>query len=811
VTKPTRPTAKPLPTAGSAALGLDLRKLADFVPAMIGLYNVLTNEYVYANKAVTKLLGYRPKEFLDGGMAFVSSLVHPDDLPVINRQNQRAIQKIQAANRTKKISHAPIVSFEYRMRHKKGHYVWLQTDGSIYNWAADGSTIEHVINVSVDITERKLKEAELQALTSTLEERIKERSERLEVALDASRMGIWEWDITTNKLVWSYELKKLFGLKPTDPITYAKYQRLLHPEDRERARRIITQAMETGKPYAFEHRIIWPDKSQHWIYGMGRAIRKNGRAIRMIGGSINIDERKDIELQVLDSEERYQAFIENSQEGIWRIEIEKPIQTSLTPKQQINRMYKYAYLAECNHAMARMYGYGSPEPLIGARLGDLLVKGDPKNTAYLEAFIASGYNLTGIDSHEKDRYGNDRYFRNSMVGIVKDGILRRAWGTQQDVTEQSYALQRLEESERRFRSMADSAPVFIWEAGPNTLCTYFNKYWLDYTGHTLAQEIGEGWKQSVHPDDLKRCVDIYETAYETKQPFSQEYRLRRHDGVYHWILDRGVPRFSPTGKFLGFIGSCVDIEQLKHTEELEEATELLRLQRADLLELNRAKDEFISLASHQLRTPATGVKQYLGILLEGFLGNVSSDQMHMLSMAYGSNERQLNIIDDLLRVAHVDAGQINLHKTKANVVQIAQDVVNEQASRFKDRKQKVTLKSSHKQITVLADHDKLRMVLENIVDNASKYTPPGKAIIIQVQKNKSGATIQVTDRGVGIAKKDMSKLFKKFSRIENALSTTVGGTGLGLYWAKKIIDLHGGSIAVVSQSHKGTTFSITIP
>src|SRR5690606_27306667 len=140
-----------------------LNGLADFVPAMVGVYNLLSNEYIYINKAVKKILGYSPKEVLDGGLEFVNSLVHPEDAPLIAAQNQKIIHKIQQNNQDKKRRKEPIASFEYRLRHKKGHYIWLQTDGSIYSWTPDGQ-IEHLINVSIDITERKQKETELREL-----------------------------------------------------------------------------------------------------------------------------------------------------------------------------------------------------------------------------------------------------------------------------------------------------------------------------------------------------------------------------------------------------------------------------------------------------------------------------------------------------------------------------------------------------------------------------------------------------------------------------------------------------------------------
>jgi PAS domain S-box-containing protein len=122
-------------------------------------------------------------------------------------------------------------------------------------------------------------------------------------------------------------------------------------------------------------------------------------------------------------------------------------------------------------------------------------------------------------------------------------------------------------SELRFRQMADNAPVMIWISGSDKLCTWFNKPWLDFTGRTLAQEQGNGWSEGVHADDFDRCLGTYVTAFDARQPFTMDYRLRRHDGEYRWILDNGIPLYDPGGAFAGYIGSCIDITDRKRAEE----------------------------------------------------------------------------------------------------------------------------------------------------------------------------------------------------------------------------------------------------
>ena len=146
-----------------------------------------------------------------------------------------------------------------------------------------------------------------------------------------------------------------------------------------------------------------------------------------------------------------------------------------------------------------------------------------------------------------------------------------------DVTERMAAQQALRESEERFRNMADNAPVMIWVSGPDKSCTYVNKRWLDFTGRTLEQDLGNGWAESIHPDDRDRSFEIYSNSIEERKPFGMEYRVRRYDGEYRWIYDTGVPRFSTDGEFLGATGSCIDITERKQSEvDLRQAHEELQ-------------------------------------------------------------------------------------------------------------------------------------------------------------------------------------------------------------------------------------------
>ena len=158
----------------------------------------------------------------------------------------------------------------------------------------------------------------------------------------------------------------------------------------------------------------------------------------------------------------------------------------------------------------------------------------------------------------------------------ESGRLLRSVGMVRDITEAKRAQQRLQESEQHFRTLADSGRALIWACGLDARCDYFNEPWLAFTGRTLEQEIGDGWTPGMHPDDLPRCAETFKGAFARREPFSVTYRLRRHDGEYRWIQDDGSPRYDTHGNFLGYIGHCLDVTELRRMEEaLQESAEMM--------------------------------------------------------------------------------------------------------------------------------------------------------------------------------------------------------------------------------------------
>lgn len=228
-------------------------------------------------------------------------------------------------------------------------------------------------------------------------------------------------------------------------------------------------------------------------------------------------------------------------------------------------------------------------------------------------------------------------------------------------------------------------------------------------------------------------------------------------------------------------------------------------------EMLNVKDGLISLASHQLRTPATAVKQYIELVLEGYVGKVPKAQRDMLEKAVKSNDRQLETIDQILYVSRLDAGRLRMQIEPTSIAALVRDIVAEQRPQFAQRKQKISVKLDTKIPDISIDRRYTRMCVENLLSNAAKYTHNGGKVFVVVSKQEDSVRILVRDTGVGIAQQDIGKLFDKFVRLDNDLSVQAGGSGIGLYLVKEIMRLHGGDVAVRSKEGEGTEFELVLP
>ena len=246
-------------------------------------------------------------------------------------------------------------------------------------------------------------------------------------------------------------------------------------------------------------------------------------------------------------------------------------------------------------------------------------------------------------------------------------------------------------------------------------------------------------------------------------------------------------------------------------QRIEEATKELQTANTRLKELDKSKDEFISMASHQLRTPLTAIKGYLSLVLEGDIGPVTENEKKMIKRAFDSAQKMVYLIADLLNVSRLQSGKLIIESKPTNLAEVVEGEVAQLQETAQNRKIRLDYQKPASFPMLIIDENKTRQVIMNFLDNAIYYTPAGGTVTAAVQVNGQNVDFTVTDTGMGVPKEVQAHLFAKFYRADNARKMRPDGTGLGLFMAKKVIDAQGGTILFQSEEGKGSTFGFRFP
>jgi PAS domain S-box-containing protein len=382
---------------------------------------------------------------------------------------------------------------------------------------------------------------------------------------------------------------------------------------------------------------------------------------------------------------------------------------------------------------------------------------------------------------------------------------------QSEISELKKNNEQLQDLENRFKAIADNAPVLVWMSDTDKLCTYFNKGWLEFTGRTIDQEYGNGWAAGVHPDDFERCLETYVTSFDKRVPFKMQYRLKRNDGQFRWILDNGVPRYTLEGEFLGYIGSCVDINDQKTlNQELEDRNIKLARQNKELKAFNY-------IATHDLQEPLERLITYSTLVRNSFPEMLSPIISSYLDKIMEEAEKTRDLITKLLQYTLLTND--SSWRTKTNLTILLEEVLQTFKKEIIDKKIKIYA-DPLPEVEVVPW--RIKKVFSNLIDNSIKFARPGIDTEIRVSANKIGSgakihsnlkdaeywEISFTDNGIGFDNKYKDLVFDVFKKIENSSNS---GQGIGLAIVKKILNNHDGEIFADSKPGEGTCFRMYIP
>ena len=381
--------------------------------------------------------------------------------------------------------------------------------------------------------------ARITSQRQTAEEDLRTSESRFETLCDQAPLGIYETDAEGRCIYTNRRWTAMSGLSATESLGHG-WAKVLHPEDRAAVFEGWQTAAQRGT--AWEYRVITDQGETRWIRALGGPIYSAlGVLTGYVGTIEDVTERKQ-------AAERFRLVVEAATSGM--------VMSDRNGK-----------ILLVNSRTEKLFGYERKE-LLGQSI-EILVAESSR-----ELFLGLHREFHGESLARVMGFGWEVSARRKdgtqfpvEIGLtpIEEGVSALISIT--DITERKRAEAKLRESEERFRNMADTAPVLIWVSGPDRLCTFFNKVWLEFTGRTMEQELGKGWAQAVHPDDIERCIATYSAAFDARQCYRIEYRLRRADGEYRWILGDGAPRFTSEGIFAGYIGSCVDITDKRRAEE----------------------------------------------------------------------------------------------------------------------------------------------------------------------------------------------------------------------------------------------------
>ena len=548
------------------------------------------------------------------------------------------------------------------------------------------------------------------------------------------------------------------------------------------------QSIRDFSDFVMELSMQRTDGEWRWVRASARPRRRADGQIVWDGVVSDITERKNTERTLLKTNELLQQAGDMAGLGGWEFDVATG-QGSWTG--EVARIHDLDPAVETSVELGLSFYSGESREKIETAVREAVEAAKPYD---LELEIVSAA-------------GRKKWVRTAGRPVVEDGRVVKVRGIIQDISERKAAEASLRESEHHFRTLANSGKALIWSSGPDKLCTYFNDTWLEFTGRTMEQELGNGWTEGVHPEDYDRCLDLYVTKFDRREPFEVEYRLRHADGSYRWILDLGSPRYDSTGEFIGYIGYCYDITERKQNEQaLIQAKE-------EAEAANRSKSAFLANMSHEIRTPLNGIMAMMQLIE---MTPLNPEQAQYVSMAMTSSDRLSRLLSDILDLSRIEADRLVLRDEEFGPGELRDSVF--ELFLVAARGKGIALESELDPSLpprLIGDESRLRQILFNLVGNAVKFTEKGSVTLemtpLKVAADQVRLLVSVTDTGIGIPAERLDDLFQPFAQIETSYTRKFQGAGLGLSIVRRLVEIMGGHVILDSIPDEGTAVHVVLP
>jgi PAS domain S-box-containing protein len=725
--------------------------------------------YTYLNSEGAALLGRKPEEL-------IGKHIWTEFPEGVGQPFYHAYQKAAAEQR-------PVYLEEYYPPWNR----WFEN--RIYP-SPEGLTI-----FFTEITERKQAQLALQ-----------EAEAQIQVAVKAANVGLWDWDLQRNKIYFSPEWKSQIGYTDHEiGNDLDEWQSRVHPEDLERSVKTVMAYLTNPWPdYQLEFRFRHKDGSYRWILAQASLLYDpEGKASRMIGSHLDITERKLVE-EAVRHERDLNDTIVDSLPGVFYLYNDD------------RRFLRW------NRNFTAVTGY-SDEEMASRHPLDFFAGPD---RTLIEARIAEVFSK-GISQAEADFVAKDGsrlpYFFTGLRTVIDGKVCLLGVGI--DISERKRAEEALRQREQQLASIYRTAGDVIFQLeveGPDSYrFISVNPAFLRVTGLSEGQIIGRFVDDIIPQPALGMVKEKYRQAIEKNTIIRWEETSHYPTGEVTGEVSV-APVFDPAGQCTHLVGSVHDITERKRAEmelrrlnaELEDRVIQRTAELAQAKEqaeaADRLKSTFLAIMSHELRTPLNSIIGFTGIMLQGLAGSLNAEQSKQLGMVQGSARHLLALINDVLDISKIEAGQMEVMLAPFNMRQLIEKVAA--ASRPQAHKKGLSLdiECAPTVAVINSDQRRVEQILINLVNNAIKFTDSGHVKIACWDEDGRLCTC-VTDSGIGIQPQDLAKLFQPFRQIETGLDRRVEGTGLGLSICQKLVHLLQGEIWVKSEWGQGSTFTFSLP